>query len=40
MQHVLSAATWFWLVVPMTTVMVLAIISYVLSLLNSDGGDQ
>jgi hypothetical protein len=27
-QHSLSFATWFWLIVPMTTVVILSLITY------------
>jgi hypothetical protein len=30
MEHSLSFATWFWLIVPMSTVVVLSLITYLL----------
>lgn len=34
MEYSLSSATWFWLVVPMTSVVILSLLGYLISLFN------
>jgi len=36
MEHTLSTATWFWLVVPMCTVAILSLLGFLFSLLQGD----
>ncbi len=39
-MHALSTATLFWLVAPMSTVVILAFLSFLVSLLTNRGGEQ
>jgi len=36
MEHTLSTATWFWLVVPMSTIVVLSWLGFLVSLFKGD----
>ena len=39
-MYALSTATLFWLIVPMSTVVILALLSYIVSLMTKRGSEQ
>ena len=39
-MHTLSTATLIWLIVPMSTVVVLALLSYLVNLVTKSGSEQ